>query len=176
MKSSCLFWSFVFAAGVLVMPAAFASLVVSAPVDVIGNLPAARFTMAGYGTRPYKDWGNESFVAVNPLNPNDVFISSFSFKTSQSISDDANVFYSTNGGGSWISQFSVPPPVSGVTIPGDWTFAYDRAGTLHGAVLSTPLTPNVYEGMTANPTSTVAWSYTGGGSQINTAASTGDVD
>ena len=30
--------------------------------------------------------------------------------------------------------------------------------------------------MTANPTSAVAWSYTGGGSQINTAASTGDVD
>ena len=77
MKSSCLFWSFVFAAGVLVMPAAFASLVVSAPVDVIGNLPAARFTMAGYGTRPYKDWGNEPFVAVNPLNTTDVFISSF---------------------------------------------------------------------------------------------------
>src|SRR5439155_24230757 len=85
-------------------------------------------------------------------------------------------FISTNGGANWTSQFSVPPPVSGVTIPGDWTFAYDRAGTLHGAVLSTPLTPNVYEGMTANPTSTVAWSYTGGGSQINTAASTGDVD
>ena len=77
MKSSCLFWSFVFAAGVLVMPAAFASLVVSAPVDVIGNLPAARFTMAGYGTRPCKDWGNEPFVAVNPLNTTDVFISSF---------------------------------------------------------------------------------------------------
>jgi hypothetical protein len=58
-------------------PAAVAGLIVSAPVDVIGNLPAARFTMAGYGTRAYKDWGNEPFVAVNPVNTNDVFISSF---------------------------------------------------------------------------------------------------
>jgi len=176
MKLIHLFRLFVLTGGVLVAPAAFAGLIVSAPVDVIGNLPAARFTMAGYGTRAYKDWGNEPFVAVNPLNTNDVFISSFSFKTSQSISGDANVFYSTNGGASWTSQFSVPPPASGVTIPFDWTFAYDSAGTLHGAVLSGQPTPNVYQGMTANPTSATAWSYTGGGSQINTAASTGHAD
>jgi hypothetical protein len=100
MKSIHVFRLFVLAAGLLGAPAAVAGLIVSAPVDVIGNLPAARFTMAGYGTRAYKDWGNEPFVAVNPLNTNDVFISSFSFKTSQSISGDANVFYSTNGGAS----------------------------------------------------------------------------
>jgi hypothetical protein len=68
MKLTHLFRLFVLTGGVLVAPAAFAGLIISAPVDVIGNLPAARFTMAGYGTRAYKDWGNEPFVAVNPLN------------------------------------------------------------------------------------------------------------
>src|SRR5215831_11283130 len=176
MKSISFFKLCVLAIGMLEAPSALAGLIVNAPVDVIGNLPAARFTMAGYGTRPYKDWGNEPFVAVNPLNTNNVFISSFSFSTSGSSSGDANVFYSTNGGRNWTSQFSVPPPASGVTIPNDWTFAYDSSGTLHGAVLGGEPTPNVYQGMTANPTSAAAWSYTGGGTPINTAASTGHAD
>jgi PEP-CTERM motif len=170
---SLLVFRLVLASGVLVAPAAHAGLIVSAPVDVIGNLPAARFTMAGYGTRPYKDWGNEPFVAVNSLNTNDVFISSFSFSTATSSSGDANVFYSTNGGANWTSQFSVPPPTSGVTIPNDWTFAYDSSGSLHGAILGAS---NIYQGTTANPTSAAAWSYTAGGTPINTAASIGHAD
>jgi hypothetical protein len=32
--------------------------------------------------------------------------------------------------------------------PNDWTFAYDNAGTLHGAVLRGEPRPNVYQGMT----------------------------
>ena len=47
-------------------------LVVSAPVDVIGNLSLSQFTTLGYGTNTYKDWGNEPSVTVNPTNPNDV--------------------------------------------------------------------------------------------------------
>ena len=46
---------FAVAPGLLIAPAAFAGLIVSAPVDVIGNLPAATFTGLGYGTRSYKD-------------------------------------------------------------------------------------------------------------------------
>ena len=173
MKPIHVFKLLALAAGVLVAPAAFAGLIVSAPVDVIGNLPAARFAMVGYGTRPYKDWGNEPFVAVNPVNTNDVFISSFSFSTATSLSGDANVFYSTNGGASWTSQFSVPPPASGVAIPNDWTFAYDSTGTLHGAILGAG---NIYQGATANPTLASAWSYTGGGTRINIPASIGNAD
>jgi hypothetical protein len=163
---------FAIAPGLLVAPAAFAGLIVSAPVDVIGNLPAATFTSLGYGTNTYKDWGNEPFVAVNPLNTNDVFISSFSFDTS-STSSGANVFYSTTGGSSWTSQFSVPAPANGVTIPNDWTFAYNSTGTLHGTVLGGG---NIYQGATADPTSLAAWSYTGVGTKINTAVSTGNAD
>src|SRR5262245_13969906 len=104
------------APGLLAAPATFADLLVSAPIDLIGTLPVATFTGLGYATRLYKDWGNEPFVAVNPLDTNDIFISSFAFSTSSTTSG-ANVFYSTNGGSSWTAQFSVPSPASGLTIP-----------------------------------------------------------
>lgn len=153
-------------------PAAVAGLVVGAPVDVIGNLSPAQFTSLGYGTNSYKDWGNEPFVAVNPTNPNDTFISSFAYSTSSTTSG-ANVFYSTTGGSSWTSQFSVPSPTSGVTIPNDWNFTYNSAGTLHGAILGGG---NIFQGSTADPTSLAAWSYTGGGTPINIAASARNAD
>ena len=79
---------------------AFASLIVSPPVDVIGNLPLSEFSGSGYGTRAYKDWGNEPSVAVDPSNPNNIVISSFSFGT-LSTGRGASIFYSTTGGSSW---------------------------------------------------------------------------
>jgi len=45
---------------------------------------------------------------------------------------------------------------SGVAIPNDWTFAYDNAGTLHGAVLRGEPTPNVYQVMTTAAQQTLA--------------------
>ncbi len=155
------------AAALLPAPAAFAGLVVGAPIDVIGNLSLAQFTGLGYGTNTYKDWGNEPFVAVNPTNVNDVLISSFAYNTSSTASG-ANVFYSTSAGSTWTSQFPVPAPANGTTIPNDWNFTYNSAGTLHGAVLGGG---NIFQGATADPTSLAAWSYTGGGTPINIAAS-----
>ncbi len=172
MKPTHVLWLLAIAPGMLVAPAAFAGLIVSAPVDVIGNLPLATFTSLGYGTRTYKDWGNEPYIAVNPLNTNDILISSFSFSTS-STTTGANVFYSTDAGSRWTSQFSVPAPVNGVTIPNDWTYAYNSAGALHGTVLGGG---NIFQGATTNPASLAAWSYTGGGTRINTAASSGSAD
>ena len=156
-----------FAPGLLAAPAAVAGIIVSAPVDVIGNLPLAQFTADGYATNTYKDWGNEPYVAVNPLNTSEIFVSSFSYSTS-STSSGANVFRSTNGGTSWSSLFTVPAPANGVTIPNDWNFAYNSAGVLHGTILGSD--GNIYQGATANPTSLAAWSYTGGGTPINTAS------
>jgi PEP-CTERM motif len=161
-----------FASALLAAPAALAGLIVSAPADVIGNLSAAQFTALGYGTNTYKDWGNEPSVTVNPTNPNDVFISSFAYNTN-STSSGANVFYSTNSGASWTAQFSVPSPSNGLTIPNDWRFLYNSSGTLHGAILGSG---NIYQGATSNPTSLSAWSYTGGGTPINVAASAGNGD
>jgi hypothetical protein len=160
------------APSLLAAPAAFAGLVVSAPVDVIGNLSLSQFTTLGYGTNTYKDWGNEPSVTINPTNPNDVFISSFAYNTS-STSSGANVFYSTTSGASWTAQFSVPAPTNGVTIPNDWRFQYNSAGVLHGAILGGR---NIFQGATGNPTSLAAWSYTGGGTPINTTVSLGNAD
>ena len=156
------------------MPA-LAWLVINTPVDVIGSLSATDFTNNNYGGRTYKDWGNEPFVAVDPLNPNQVVISSFDFSTSTT-TRGASIFYSTNGGTSFSSQFSVPAPSNGVGIPNDWNFAYDSNGTLHGAVLGGCNNCNIYQGTTTNPTSLAAWAYTAGGAQINTAASTNNAD
>jgi hypothetical protein len=161
-------------------PAAFAELSISTPVDVIGNLGVADFTGNGYGTRSYKDWGNEPSVAVNPINLNDIWISSFNFGTSSTTSG-ASAFYSTNGGASWSSEFTVPAPSNGTGIPNDWRFLYDATGALHGAILGgarcgSASACNVFQGQTANPTSLAAWSYTGGGARINNTASNNKAD
>jgi len=136
-----------FGAGSLAAPAAIAGLIVTAPVDVVGNLPLATFIGDNFATQKYKDWGNEPFVAVNPTNHNDIVVSSFAFGTPTN--PDAALFYSTNGGNNWTLQFSVPAPSANVGVPRDWTFAYDNAGTLHGAILGSD--GNIYQGMTANP-------------------------
>ena len=161
--------------GMLPASEAFASLIVSAPVDVIGNLPLSEFTGSGYGTRAYKDWGNEPSVAVDPSNPNNIVISSFSFGTLSS-GRGANIFYSTTDGSSWTSQFSVPAPAAGIGIPNDWRFLYDDSGVLHAGVLGGCDACNVFHGTTTDPTSLAAWTWTGSGAQINTPASSGRAD
>jgi PEP-CTERM motif len=162
---------FAFAASVSAAPAAFAGLIVSAPVDVVGNVPLADFTANNYAGQSWKDWGNEPFIAVNPLNTNDVFISSFTpFLSTSSTTQGARVFYSTTAGASWTTQNLVPAPANGVAIPNDWNFAYNSAGVLHGTILGGD--GNIYHGSTTNPAGGIgSWSYTGGGTPINTASS-----
>ena len=48
----------VFGTASLAAPAAIASLIVSAPIDVVGNLPLATFIGDNFSTQKYKDWGN----------------------------------------------------------------------------------------------------------------------
>lgn len=162
--------------GLLAAPASMASFILNAPVDVIGNLPLATFTSNNYANTADKDRGNEPYVAVNPVNPNEIVVSSFSFGTS-STTTGAEIFYSTNAGVSWTSQRTVPAPANGVLIPDDWNFAYDSAGVLHGAVLgSRGSNVNIYQGATTDPTSLAAWSWTGGGTNINNAHSANNAD
>jgi hypothetical protein len=154
------------APGLLAAPAAVAGIIVSQPVDVVGNLPLATFTGNNFATQSYKDWGNEPFVAVNPTNTNDIVVSSFAFGTPTN--PQASIFYSTNGGTSWTLQNTIPPPSTSVGIPRDWNFTYNSSGVLHGTILGSD--GNIYQGATPNPTSLAAWSYTGGGTPINTAS------
>lgn len=161
-----------FAAALLVTSPAFAGLTVNAAIDVIGHLSSADFTGNGYGTNSYKDWGNEPSVAVNPLNPNQILVSSFAYGSGPS--SGADVFYSSNGGQSWTSSFTITQPGS-VNIPNDWRFAYDSAGTLHGAVLGGCNNCNIYAGSSANPNG-AGWTWSGGGAAINSAGSANVAD
>lgn len=154
---------------------AVAGVVVDTTFDVIGSLAPATFAADQYGIRTYKDWGNEPSIAVNPANVNQMVISSFSY-SSNSTTGGANIFYSTTGGATWTSQFSVPAPSNGVRIPNDWRFEYDSTGTLHAVVLGGCNTCNIYQGSTADPTNLASWSWTGGGAFINIASSAGKAD
>jgi hypothetical protein len=150
-------------------PAALAGLVVGAPIDIIGNLPLADFTGNGYGTNTYKDWGNEPSVAVNPTNPNQILASSFAYGASSTTG--ADVFFSTNAGASWSSQFTITRPSPTVGIPNDWRFLYDGSGNLHGAVLGGATCGSagvcdVYVGSSTNPNG-AGWTWSTSGTAIN---------
>src|SRR5258708_3807798 len=104
------------------------------PVDVLGHIPVADFTSL-IAPQSYKDWGNEPFIAVNPLDPTKIVISSFGFGTDTVNQPGAMISYSTNGGASWGLRFPVTAPGAGVSTPRDWNFAYDSLGNLHAAML-----------------------------------------
>lgn len=114
--------------------------------DVVGQLPRSEY-QADIAGRSYKDWGNEPAVAVNPLNPQDLVMSSFGFSTSGG--GRASLWTSSDGGANWNIRFPVTAPAPGVVVPADWNFAFDSAGVLHGAVLGRD--GNIYQGFTANP-------------------------
>lgn len=143
-----------------------AARVQSAPppvVDVLGNIPAAQFN-AIIAPQNYKDWGNEPFIAVNPTNINQVVVSGFGYGTN-SVNSGAQLYYSTNAGANWAATFPLQAPQNGINIPFDQTFAYDSAGTLHGAILGG--NNQIYHGTTNNPATANSTTWTGGGSPIN---------
>jgi hypothetical protein len=143
------------------------NLLTAAPIDVIGNLPPAEYdayipTAINFqGNGNFSDWGNEPSVAVNPLNPNQVVVSTFnygSFIVNPPGDTRAALWYSTDGGNSWDIRFSIPEfPVSPLEgVPNDQTYAYDSNGVLHGALLTFGLTKNgpsqnIVHGTTADP-------------------------
>jgi hypothetical protein len=136
------------------------------PIDVIGNLPPAEYLkyvgnpdlINFLGEPNPKDWGNEPSVAVNPLNPNQIVISTFAYSgfiISPPGDTKASIWYSTDGGADWNIRFPVPAfPTATEGVPNDQTFAYDSNGVLHAAMLSFGLTANitnVFHGTTTDP-------------------------
>jgi hypothetical protein len=154
-------------------------LVVNHPIDVIGNLEPSDFINNGYGNNPYKDWGNEPSVAFDPANTNDLLVSSFAAPPETGAMTP--VFSSANAGTSWSSQFTITQPSPAVVIPFDWRFVFDGSGTVHGAVVGGICDSqgcssfNIYAGSSSSPTG-AGWTWSGGGAQINTSASTGHTD
>jgi hypothetical protein len=135
----------------------------SAPavIDVVGHLPIAEYNQfianaVNYQGDPYKDWGNEPSIAVNPANPSQIVVSSFaygpgSFVESGPGATQASLWYSTDGGSNWVIRFPISGfPAQGQSVPDDQTFAYDANGVLHGAFLTFP-SHNIFQGTTADP-------------------------
>jgi len=101
----------------LAAPAAIAGIVVSAPVDVIGNFAASHSSPPTDTALILIRIGATSLLLQSILLIQArIFVSSFSYGTSTT-SSGANVFRSTNGGTSWTSLFTVPAPANGVGIP-----------------------------------------------------------
>jgi hypothetical protein len=135
------------------------------PIDVIGHLPAAEYNQfianaTNFQGTNFKDWGNEPSVAVNPLDPNQIVVTTFAygvFIDSGPGASKASVWYSTDGGADWTIRFPIPnSPAPGQGVPNDQTIAYDSNGVLHGAFLTFGLTStspslNIFQGTTTDP-------------------------
>jgi hypothetical protein len=126
------------------------------PIDVVGHLPAAEYNqfITNAQVNFYKDWGNEPYVAVNPLDPSQIVVSSFAYNTPR-----ASLWYSADGGADWNIRFPIPnSPAPGQGVPNDQTFAYDSNGVLHGALLTYSFSKNgpslnIFHGSTSDPAS-----------------------
>jgi hypothetical protein len=135
----------------------------SAPpvLDVVGHLPVVEYNQfirdaLDFRGNSYKDWGNEPTVAVNPLKPNQIAISTFaygSFVRTGPGATNTSLWYSGDGGATWGIRFPIPrQPAPGSFVPNDQTIAYDDNGVLHGAFLTFGSQRlNVYHGSTEDP-------------------------
>ena len=119
---------------------------------MLGNLPETEYDQY---IRPQslRDWGNEPFIAVNPVDPCQVVVTSFAygvFIQSGQGATKASVWYSSDGGSTWNIRFPITQqPVPGAFVPNDQAIAYDTDGVLHGAFLTLGSDfLNVYHGST----------------------------
>lgn len=113
----------------------------------------------------------ETTIAINPANPNEILVSAFS----GSWGANAPIWHSTDGGNTWTKRFTVPVPTGlGPGCPCDQAFDYGRGNRLSGTFLKT----DVYSGTTTDPTSSAAWGWlTSMGVAVRTnSAGVGNVD
>jgi len=113
----------------------------------------------------------ETTIAINPANPNEIVISAFSGGWGA----NAPIWHSTDGGNTWTKRFTVPVPTGlGPGCPCDQAFDYGRGNRLSGTFLKT----DVYSGTTTDPTSSAAWGWlTSMGVAVRTnSAGVGNVD
>ena len=115
--------------------------------DVIGHLSLTDFNN-NIASNPFKDWGNEPFIAVNPLNPNEQVVSSFAFSSTAG-GGRASIWYSTDRGNSWSLRFPITQSPGG-SVPNDQNFVFDGGGKLHTVMLAGSSDSIVY-GSTIDP-------------------------
>lgn len=143
--------------------------------------------------------GTEPSVALNPANPLQVVITSFSIPSggAWNATQNAPLWYSADGGSTWTKEFTIPvppgrnpafiannpsPPPSTVTIqcPCDQTIDYARNGTLFGTFLigdgSTVNRTNIVSGDTTDATSAASWQWNGNPVQLTNNAHPNNAD
>jgi hypothetical protein len=83
------------------------------------------------------DFGNEPAITANPLNPNQIVLTSFSGSSWVS-GGNSSIFYSSDAGATWSYVLAVPPPpgvVSQLNCPCDQTVDWGRNGVLYATFL-----------------------------------------
>lgn len=108
--------------------------------------------------------GNEPSIAVNPVDPNQIAITRFTFAWN----NNADLLFSRDGGATWTNEKSIPPPpgVAGTAgCPCDQTIDYGRNGLLYGTFLTVG-PESVVTGVTGDPTNPFAWNWNGAPAQL----------
>ena len=127
-------------------------------ITFLDVLAAAGYDLAG------SDSGNEPAISSNPLNPNQIVITSFS-GSSWATGGNSTIFSSTDAGATWIRSSSVPPPTGTSTnynCPCDQNTDWGRDGILYAAFLhlnNGGSVQSVYTAQSTNPASAGSWSY-----------------
>jgi hypothetical protein len=123
--------------------------------------------------------GTEPSIALDPANPNDIVMTSFSGSWNASPITNAPMWFSADGGSTWTQEFTIPPPsgraVEASGCPCDQTVDYSRNGTLYGSFL-TVSPQNVISGDSANPTSSASWQWNGNPAQFTNNAHLNSAD
>lgn len=107
-----------------------ALILVSAPA---GWAQATLVDVATDETDPRNLGDTEPSIAVNPANPLEIAIVTFSERWTPT--SMAPVWKSSDGGFTWRKVFQIPQPAQGVGGPGDQKIAFDGAGNLFVAEL-----------------------------------------
>ncbi len=122
--------------------------------------------------------GTEPSVALNPANPQQLVMTSFS----GSWGANAPLWYSNDGGQTWTKEFTIPaPPGRPAGCPCDQNVDYGRNGTLFGTFLIPAPSPpanrfDVVSGSTTDPTMASSWQWNGNPAQLTNNAHPGNAD
>ena len=100
-------------------------------VDV---LAAAGYDLAG------NDYGNEPALTANPLDPDQIVLTSFSGSNWHS-GGNSSIFYSGDGGVTWSYSLAIPPPPGAplTGCPCDQTMDWGRDGVLYAGHRQSPV-------------------------------------
>jgi hypothetical protein len=99
----------------------------------IGLGQARQVNIATDATDTGNSGDTEPSIAVNPANPNEVVVVSFS--GNWTATQMAPVWKSSDGGLTWRRVPQIPQPQAGLSGPGDQKVAFDSTGRLHVAEL-----------------------------------------